>query len=49
MKKTERFGMRLNAEDKKEWEKIAFSQGMSLSAWIEKIVNQEITRTKRLS
>lgn len=34
--------MRVHPEDKKRWEKIAAEQGLSLSAWIEEQLNEEV-------
>lgn len=42
MKKIERLGMRVNPDDKKAWEAAAIQQGLSLSAWIEKVLNKEV-------
>jgi predicted HicB family RNase H-like nuclease len=47
MKKIERLGMRVNPEDKKRWEKAAIANGLSLSAWIEKVLNAQAIKQER--
>ncbi len=42
MNRNERLGMRVKAEDKKQWQAAAEAEGMSLSAWIEKVLNSMV-------
>lgn len=40
MKRSERLGMRVKAQDKQLWKEAAAAQGKSLSAWIESTLNE---------
>lgn len=45
MKKTTRLGIRVSPEEKQWWQRAANEQGLSLSAWISKVLNNETAKT----
>lgn len=42
MKKTTRLGIRVSPEEKQWWQDAADERGMSLSAWISSVLNNEV-------
>jgi predicted HicB family RNase H-like nuclease len=45
-KRNARLGTRCRASDKKKWQQAAQKEGISLSSWIERLLNAEIERGK---